>query len=79
MVQSKGDSIPIVVVGNKLDLETRVVDESQAEKIMTRWNHGYVECSAKTGDRVTDVFKELLNQAKVTLATGSKYNHIITY
>jgi GTPase SAR1 family protein len=67
-VQSKGETIPLVVVGNKSDLEEgeRAVEEVQAGKIVARWNHGYVECSAKTGDNVTEVFKELLNQAKVT-------------
>lgn len=67
VVQSKGEAIPIVVVGNKSDLEdSRTVDENRAEKIAARWKHGYVECSAKNGDQVVEVFKELLNQAKVT-------------
>ncbi|ODN00214.1 Dexamethasone-induced Ras-related protein 1 [Orchesella cincta] len=66
VVQSKGEAIPLVVVGNKTDLDSRTVDERRAEKIVTKWKHGYVECSAQTGDRVVDVFKELLNQAKVT-------------
>ncbi|XP_021958232.1 ras-related protein Rap-2a [Folsomia candida] len=68
VVQSKGDGIPLVVVGNKTDLDSEEhrVDENQAQKVVNRWNHGFVLCSAKTGDRVTDVFKELLTQAKVT-------------
>lgn len=67
VVQSKGENIPIVVVGNKTDVEeSRTVDEHKAEKIASRWKHGFVECSAKTGDQVVEVFKELLNQAKVT-------------
>lgn len=42
------------------------MDEHRSAKIVGKWKHGFVECSAKTGDQVTDVFKELLNQAKVT-------------
>lgn len=67
VVQSKGEAIPIVVVGNKSDLDdSRTVDEHRSEKIAARWKHGFVECSAKNGEQVTEVFKELLNQAKVT-------------
>jgi GTPase SAR1 family protein len=62
VVGSKGEGIPLVVVGNKTDLEEEGhrVDADQAEKVINRWKHGFVQCSAKTGDRVTDVFKELL-------------------
>lgn len=59
VVQSKGDGIPLVVVANKSDLDEsqKLVDDNQAEKVVSRWQHGFVKCSAKTGDRVTDVFK----------------------
>ncbi len=33
------------------------MNENQAQKVVGRWNHGFVLCSAQTGDRVTDVFK----------------------
>ncbi|PSN33182.1 hypothetical protein C0J52_27391 [Blattella germanica] len=65
----RGLRVPIVVVGNKLDLAEdgkRAVPREVAETIsLFDWECGYVECSAKTDHRIIDVFKELLVQAKV--------------
>ncbi|XP_059480004.1 ras-related protein Rap-2a [Neocloeon triangulifer] len=68
ILSTKGASgVPIVVIGNKLDL---VEDSSEvAESIVTLdWEHGYVQASAKDNRNVAKCFQELLNQAKV------KYN-----
>lgn len=60
--------IPCVIVGNKLDME----DNRQVEKFdALNWlyadglSNAYVEVSAKEGDGVTDIFKTLLQQAKL--------------
>ncbi|KAK7873123.1 hypothetical protein R5R35_006351 [Gryllus longicercus] len=66
-----GAPAPIVVVGNKLDLadDAREVEYDTTESVVTvDWENGFVECSAKDNVNVTQVFKELLTQAKV------KYN-----
>ncbi|CAH0395044.1 unnamed protein product [Bemisia tabaci] len=72
IIEIKGSaSVPIVVVGNKLDLAdtSREVDLDTTESLVTMdWEHGFLEASAKDNVNVTEVFKELLNQAKV------KYN-----
>ncbi|XP_060520072.1 ras-related protein Rap-2b isoform X2 [Cylas formicarius] len=63
-------NVPIVVVGNKIDLTgDREVDTATTESVVTvDWENGFVETSAKENVNVSKVFKELLAQAKV------KYN-----
>ncbi|XP_026724567.1 ras-related protein Rap-2b isoform X6 [Trichoplusia ni] len=65
-------AVPIVVVGNKVDLaETgaRQVEFHTTESVVTvDWENGFVEASAKDNMNVSQIFKELLVQAKV------KYN-----
>ncbi|XP_017109734.1 ras-related protein Rap-2b isoform X1 [Drosophila bipectinata] len=65
-------AVPIVVVGNKIDLladgETeREVEYATTESVVTvDWENGFVEASAAINENVTQVFKELLAQAKIT-------------
>lgn len=70
------DGVPIVVVGNKIDLEEQrlLLREQTETTVCFEWENGYVECSAKDNSNVSDVFKELLVQAKipVTLNTDVK-------
>nr|CAI5820695.1 unnamed protein product [Callosobruchus analis] len=69
--ETKGTTnVPIVVVGNKADLSgDREVDTATTESVVTvDWENGFVEASAKDNVNITQVFKELLVQAKV------KYN-----
>ncbi|XP_047113916.1 GTP-binding protein drn-1-like [Schistocerca piceifrons] len=72
ILETKGAApAPIVVVGNKTDLaeEQREVELETTESVVTvDWENGFVEASAKDDVNVTEVFKELLAQAKV------KYN-----
>ncbi|KAL1467250.1 hypothetical protein MTO96_026226 [Rhipicephalus appendiculatus] len=69
---------PIVVVGNKTDLEShRQVQSQMVEPIVCiDWEHGWVECSAKDNTNIARVFQELLAQAhfksKVAKATQSR-------
>ncbi|KAI4498361.1 hypothetical protein M0802_006540 [Mischocyttarus mexicanus] len=63
--------VPIVVVGNKLDLvekEQEVDSESTRELVTSKWENGFVQVSAKENLNISQVFKELLLQAKL------KYN-----
>uniref|UniRef100_A0A1B6LP44 GTP-binding protein Rhes n=1 Tax=Graphocephala atropunctata TaxID=36148 RepID=A0A1B6LP44_9HEMI len=71
ILETKGGAVPIVVVGNKIDLadEKREVAMEMTESVVTvDWENGFVEASAKENINVSKVFKELLVQAKV------KYN-----
>ncbi|XP_023935087.1 ras-related protein Rap-2b [Bicyclus anynana] len=65
-------AVPIVVVGNKVDLAEsgeRQVEFHTTESVVTvDWENGFVEASAKDNMNVSQIFKELLVQAKV------KYN-----
>ena len=63
--KSRGPAMPVVVVGNKIDLE-RKVDKAETEAlVMCDWENGYVECSAKVKKDVEKVFQELLHQVKI--------------
>lgn len=61
----------IVIAGNKCDLEERrKVDKEQATAQANEWNHPYLECSAKEGTNVTEIFHALL-QLKWDLTGGA--------
>ncbi|KAK8405620.1 hypothetical protein O3P69_001858 [Scylla paramamosain] len=70
ILQTKKTSVPIVVVGNKADLEEqRMVPLETAETIvLVNWENGFLETSAKDNLNVLHVFKELLKQAKIKYA-----------
>ncbi|CAN8030040.1 unnamed protein product [Ixodes persulcatus] len=68
---------PIVIVGNKTDLEPPQVRTEMVEPLVCiDWEHGFVECSAKENKNVARVFQELLAQAnfknKVVKATQNR-------
>ncbi|KAL0272181.1 UNVERIFIED_CONTAM: hypothetical protein PYX00_005258 [Menopon gallinae] len=68
IIQARGNKVPIVVVGNKIDLdekEREVPREMSESTAAFDWECGYVECSAKDNSHIIDVFKELLVQAKI--------------
>jgi small GTP-binding protein len=50
--------IPMILVGNKTDLE-RKVDRKEGEELARRLGCDYMETSAKTGDNVDKVFEKL--------------------
>ena len=51
-------TIPMLVLGNKIDLE-RKVEKSEAEDLSKRLNCEYLETSAKTGENVEVAFKKI--------------------
>ncbi|XP_058053474.1 ras-related protein Rap-1b [Anopheles bellator] len=65
-------AVPIVVVGNKTDLsdddeDLRQIPRDTTETLVTvDWENGFVEASAKLNRNVSQIFKELLLQAKIT-------------
>ncbi|XP_031850380.1 ras-related protein Rap-2a [Nomia melanderi] len=70
-IYSTKGAVPIVVVGNKVDLvesKEEVDIESTRELVTLKWENGFVEVSAKENVNISQVFKELLIQAKL------KYN-----
>ncbi len=50
--------IPTLLIGNKTDLE-RLVPQEQALAFAKKQGFSYAECSAKTGEKVNNVFRKL--------------------
>ena len=63
VMENRGPDMPIVIAGNKMDLD-RKLDEKETEGVVEcDWENRYVECSAKLDQNINEVFKELLRQA----------------
>ena len=59
--------IPMVMAGNKAEEEKRVVTRAAIEELVEGdWDDVYVECSAKTGENISEVFRRLVSQASHT-------------
>lgn len=57
------NKVCIVVAGNKCDLEERrKVDKEAATAAAAEWGHPYIECSAKDGINVNEIFESLVQQ-----------------
>lgn len=57
------DDVPLILVGNKCDLEDeRVVGKDQGQHLANRWNCAFLETSAKSKINVSEVFSDLVRQ-----------------
>ena len=56
-------SLPIVIVGNKIDKEWKLPAMEIEATVCLDWECGYVECNAR--EQVEKIFKELAVQAKI--------------
>jgi len=62
MNQILGKKVPIVILGNKLDLISEigdVIDKKEAQRFVEKIDSIYIETSAKSGDNVERAFVEL--------------------
>lgn len=66
IVKVKGEmSSPILLVGNKCDLEEkRSVSKQDGERLALEWGCQFFETSAKTGHNVQKVFQEMVQEMK---------------
>jgi Ras family protein len=56
-------NVPIVLVGNKKDLQAeRKISSEQGKKLADSWKAVFLEASAKNNDSVTDIFTATLTQ-----------------
>ena len=62
---SKQPNLPVVVVGNKADLQRELSFEEVEATVCLDWECGYVECSALTRTGVEKVFRELGKRAQI--------------
>ncbi|KYM85388.1 hypothetical protein ALC53_04631 [Atta colombica] len=77
-IYSTKGAVPIVVVGNKIDLvktEKEVDTERTKEFVTTTWKNGFVEVSAKDDLNISQIFKELLIQAKLKYDLSPALQH----
>ncbi|XP_064401184.1 ras-related protein O-RAL-like [Halichondria panicea] len=56
------DQIPLILVGNKVDLDGREVGNDEATGLASSWGAPYIETSAKTKLNVDKVYYDLLKQ-----------------
>jgi len=57
------DDVPLILVGNKCDLEDeRVVGKDQGQHLAQMWNCAFLETSAKSKINVNEVFSDLVRQ-----------------
>ncbi|XP_023322433.1 GTP-binding protein Rheb homolog isoform X2 [Eurytemora carolleeae] len=76
VMSTKGPDSPIVIVGNKTDLDRKISKEETEAIVLFDWENGYVECSAKLNTNIQDIFKEVLNQSKTNISSISNGNHL---
>ena len=57
------DKVSIILVGNKIDMENqRVVSKEEGEKMAASYGLKFFECSAKTGENVEEIFKDIVTK-----------------
>jgi len=67
VMKLRGPDMPMVVAGNKTDVEPALEREQTEALITCDWEHAYVGCSAKENSNIGAVWRELL---LVTRNTG---------
>ncbi|XP_075259803.1 GTPase RhebL1-like [Convolutriloba macropyga] len=55
-----GSTRPIVIVGNKVDLNNRQVPKEKGQELAKRWEMLFAECSACSGEGVDEIFTDIL-------------------
>ncbi|MHA1719066.1 MAG: Rab family GTPase [Promethearchaeota archaeon] len=61
LIEIRGDKVPMILIGNKIDLEAnRVITNQQAQKYADKYNMKVKFTSAATGEQVETAFIELI-------------------
>ena len=59
-MSSEIDNIPVIIVGNKIDLNEREIKTQEANQYCNELGYKYFETSAKTGENVNQTIKYLV-------------------
>ena len=70
-MDSEIKNLPIIIIGNKIDVENREVQFYDAESFSKSYNYPYFETSAKTGENVEESVLFLVKKI-MNVRTGMK-------
>ena len=62
LIQSTS-KVPIVIAGNKLDLDgpgERAVTKEEGQRLANQYGAKFLECSAKTNENIREIFEQLV-------------------
>ncbi|OAF67731.1 Ras-like protein [Intoshia linei] len=62
------DDVPMILVGNKIDLESRNIDNDKGEKLADLFGMKYIPTSAKTGENVHEAFFNVVREIRIQIA-----------
>ncbi len=61
LIEIRGDKVPMILIGNKVDLEeNKVITKEQAEEYAKKYGIPLILTSAATGEQVEEAFKDLI-------------------
>ena len=73
--ESRGEDIPILLVGNKIDLEdNRVINKERAMEYANNENIEYIEVSSKTGENINKALTSLLQKILKRADSNSNFS-----
>ena len=62
------ENMPIIIIGNKIDIPKRVIDKDTALNFAKEQNLDYYETSAKTGEGIDAAIKDLVKKVMVYIS-----------
>ena len=62
------ENMPIIIIGNKIDIPKRVIDKDTALNFAKEQNLDYYETSAKTGEGIDSAIKDLVKKVMVYIS-----------
>ena len=68
IMDNVGDNVPLIIVGNKLDLQyqARMVKFEEGQRCANEWKADFVETSAKDNTDVQKIFERLLRLIEIS-------------
>ena len=79
IINIKGKNIPIILIGNKKDLENeREVKFEEAKKYANEKNIEYIETSAMTGEKCNEAFLEIVKKVYLNKFNVQNFKNEIT-